>query len=336
MHYKVEFDLVADYTGPLEYYFFGDDDMWVFLGNGDGNGKLVCDIGGVHSSVGEYLNLWDYIDKEKEKIHRHDEKVCYGNGIDQAATCGYVDSKKFTLNFFYTERGESGSTCWMQFTLPSVSSLTPETTDSDYGHLRVEKDVMVRVDGEDYSPEEVFGEEAEQTQILREKEFKFKLTLQGPNGSSLKDDYAYVKYDRNGNVVSDGGGILAWETIANGEEFTLKDGEYIRIQYLPKGAKYTVTELDDTGIEGVVYEGTVTEHRESEGSTDPKVGNDKKVEGFVPENGTGEIRYINIYSTYTLPETGGSGKNLYTIAGGIVLLLGAGFLYKKKFRERRA
>ena len=56
----------------------------------------------------------------------------------------------------------------------------------------------------------------------------------------------------------------------------------------------------------------------------------------MPENGTGEIRYINIYSTYTLPETGGSGKNLYTIAGGIVLLLGAGFLYKKKFRERRA
>ena len=71
MHYKVEFDLVADYVGPLEYYFFGDDDMWVFLGDGDGNGELVCDIGGVHSSVGEYLNLWDYINKEEEKIHRH-------------------------------------------------------------------------------------------------------------------------------------------------------------------------------------------------------------------------------------------------------------------------
>lgn len=332
MHYKVEFDLVADYTGPLEYYFFGDDDMWVFLGDGDGNGTLVCDIGGVHSSVGEYLNLWDYINKEEERIHRHDEEKCYGNGIDQPATCGYVDSKTFTLNFFYTERGESGSTCWMQFTLPSVSSLTPETTDSDYGHLRVEKDVKVLANGQEYDPEDLFEEDAEQNKYFREKEFTFELTLQGPSGSSLKDDYAYVKYDKNGNVVSGGGGILAWETIANGEEFTLKDGEYIKIQYLPVGSTYTVTELNDIGIEGVVYQGTVIEQ---DSEILPEDDN-KKVEGEVPGNSTSEVKYTNKYSAYELPETGGSGKNLYTMAGGMALLLGAGFLYKKKFRERRA
>ena len=38
---------------------------------------------------------------------------------------------------------------------------------------------------------------------------------------------------------------------------------------------------------------------------------------------------------YVLPETGGIGSKLYTMAGCIVLFLGAGLLYKKKFRERR-
>ena len=80
MQYAIEFDLSEDYCGPLEYYFFGDDDMWVFLTDQTtGKSQLVCDIGGVHSSVGEYVNLWDYIEK--------------------GSAGGY------TLTFFYTERG---------------------------------------------------------------------------------------------------------------------------------------------------------------------------------------------------------------------------------------
>lgn len=339
MHYKVEFDLVADYTGPLEYYFFGDDDMWVFLGDGDGNGKLVCDIGGVHSSVGEYLNLWDYIDKEKEKIHRHDEETCYANGLENPPTCGYVDSKKFTLNFFYTERGESGSTCWMQFTLPSVSSLTPETKESDYGHLRVDKEVKLLANDKEYTLEEFFGENKAQSEMFENKEFKFKLKLLAPNNTTLKDDYAYIKYDKNGNVISGGGGILAWETIANGEDFILKDGEYIRIQYLPAGTRYTIIE-SETEITGVIYKGTeitqITAKDKEDGKEPIKKDNEMEIEGIVPSSDTSEVKYINKYSAYALPETGGSGLGVYTMAGAIVILFGAGFLYKKKFRERRA
>ena len=73
--------------------------MWVFLTDPDRNSQLVCDIGGVHSSVGEYVDLWDYINKGSEG--------------------------EYILTFFYTERGLSGSTCWMQFTLPSCPPSPP-------------------------------------------------------------------------------------------------------------------------------------------------------------------------------------------------------------------
>lgn len=87
MHFSVKFSMEEDYVAPLGYYFFGDDDMWVFLDD-----QLICDIGGVHSSAGSYTDLRDYIDEG--------------------------DVGEHVLSFFYTERGASGSTCWMQFNLP--------------------------------------------------------------------------------------------------------------------------------------------------------------------------------------------------------------------------
>ena len=96
MNYSVQFELSEEYVGPLEYYFYGDDDMWVFLGN-----ELVCDIGGVHRSVGEYVDLWDYIPGGREDH----------------------EANTYTLSVFYTERGASGSTCWMQYTLPNAMAV---------------------------------------------------------------------------------------------------------------------------------------------------------------------------------------------------------------------
>lgn len=318
MHYTVEFDLVADYIGPLEYYFFGDDDMWVFL-----DGKLVCDIGGVHSSVGEYLNLWDYIDKTAQKIHVHDKGDCYNDKNE--LTCGFVDSKKFTLDFYYTERGESGSTCWMQFTLPSVTSVQPPMPDDEYGHLRIEKTVTQVNDGEENI-------------VDNNDEFTFKVHFTDAMGNNLPDDYSYVKFDKNGKEI--GADLIIWD----GGDFTLKNGEYVIVKYLPKGTKYEITELN--GAITVTTDSLGNEVKENsrvEYFTDiTGDGNDKKgvladkvAMGDIEENTTKEIKYNNKFYTYNLPETGGSGTTLYTIAGVIVLLGSAGLVYRKKFRERR-
>ena len=200
MQYAVEFTLTEDYVGPLEYYFFGDDDMWVFLDD-----KLVCDIGGVHSSVGEYVNLWDYLEKGRAGKH--------------------------TLSFFYTERGASGSTCYMSFTLPSVSGINIEQKTGD---LTVKKEVVGESDPT--------------------KEFRFEIHFYDANGGEILDDYSYSKTDLEGKITDD---LILHE----GSEFTLKDGESIHIKYLPIGLRYTVKELDSTGytvtntVNGVVSSG---------------------------------------------------------------------------------
>lgn len=170
--------------GPLEYYFFGDDDMWVFL-----DGSLVCDIGGVHSSVGEYVDLWDYVEKGSSGSH--------------------------ILHFFYTERGLSGSTCYMQFTLPSVSSITPE---QNTGLLTIQK----KVEGASDSDEE----------------FHFEIKFTDAAGNPLPDDYSYTRYTADGTMVKQD------VIIYDGGSFDLKAGEYVIINYLPYGTQYHIVETD--------------------------------------------------------------------------------------------
>lgn len=208
MNFALNFNLTADYEGPLEYYFFGDDDLWVFLDNK----QLICDIGGVHSSIGEYVNLRDYLPVGSSGQH--------------------------TLSFFYTERGASGSTCWMSFTLPSVSSAT---TAQDTGSLLIKKSVA-DTSGADFSGEEYKGEE-----------YKFKVELlTGENGSALNQTFSYRRSDDTYGSIKSGGTIV------------LHQNDIVTISGIPAGTYYRVTELSTQGYhvsvngnEGYIVSGNI-------------------------------------------------------------------------------
>ena len=287
MHYTIGFDLVKDYIGPLEYLFYGDDDMWVFLDDGKNPAQLICDIGGVHSSVGEYVNLWDYIEKGSE---------------------GH-----YNLSFFYTERGASGSTCWMQFTLPSVSFAT---TEQDTGKLQIEKQ-LTGIENKD-------------------QEFGFEIEFTDADGKNLMNDYSYTKYKKKTDSIVEND-ILIW----NNAKFTLKADEYIVISFLPDGSRYTIKEVGPVKVTqkepGVNPEWTPSPDNpyKPEITGGNPTGEEGKITGTITKNSEVKITYNNVQK-FELPETGGAGAGMYLMIGAFCIMTGAVLVYRKKIVAKRA
>ena len=237
MNFALSFNLDQDYVGPLDYYFFGDDDLWVFLDN-----QLVCDIGGVHSSIGEYVNLRDYLPEGSSGQH--------------------------TLSFFYTERGASGSTCYMSFNLPLVSS---SVTSREVGDLCITK-TLQETENMDYSGEEY--------------EFKVELlTKQG--GDPLNQTFSYTlgSIDDNGSVT--------YGTVKSGGTIKLHQNEKVVIGSIPAGTYYKVTELTTAGYvttvngaEGYIVAGTIENGKET-----PAAFVNKPCYELPNTGGTGTIPY---------------------------------------------
>ena len=262
MQYEVKFKLTEDYVGPLEYYFFGDDDMWVFL-----DGRLVCDIGGVHSSVGAYVNLWDYIAKG--------------------------DAGEHTLKFYYTERGLSGSTCYMQFTLPSVSSVPPTYQNSQ---LKVQKEVVGSADPD--------------------AEFSFDISISHQTADVAGSDYSIVRYSADGSrkettLLSGGTGT-----------FKLKANEYVIIDYLQHGTKYTIKE---TGAEGFEVSNQIDDGTTNKSET---------VVGTIAQGISNFVLFTNT-ARPKLPDTGSLGTTIFVFGGVLLIGLASTCIVYRKRRGMR-
>lgn len=192
LQFSIDFHLDGSYDGPLEYLFYGDDDMWVFLtDHTTGQTRLICDIGGVHSSVGSYTDLWDWVPNTEER---------------------HLGVGDYTLTFFYTERGASGSSCFMQFTIPDTIGVP--IVEGDTGTVKIEK----KVEKGDF-----------------ERAYNFDYQVEVENGIYLP----YHVYDSTTNELLYEGSTL------NIGSFELKHGQYILLQDIPLHTKVTVQEKED-------------------------------------------------------------------------------------------
>ncbi len=297
MHFTVQFTLPRNYTGPLEYYFYGDDDMWVFLGDKNSD-KLVCDIGGVHGSVGEYVNLWDYL------------------GGDDVRYTDRKGDQTYTLSFFYTERGASGSTCWMQYTLPNAVTVPTIPEPGKGPSLTIEKEVAGNMATEenmdsfytfDLNLTKVGGQVGAKLYNAKSKLVKVKEPVKMEDGRYYFE--ATNELDESGdasdytNIYFNGGGV----------RFQLKNGWKLVLQDLPAGTGYTVTEVSPDGCQVSV----------SKDGAEAAIGD--TASDSVKADGS-EVKFINSFG-YELPETGGAGV-AYTMA--CVPLLAVGCLWYKK------
>lgn len=270
MKFSIDFTLDGSYVGPLRYFFFGDDDLWVFL-----DGQLIADLGGVKQSKGVYVDI-----REKMK-----------------ALGKELTNTTHTLSVFYTERGLSGSTCFMEFTLPQVSNVgDPKKT----GGFKLQKQTF---DGDE------------------ETEFAFNIKLLDEAGNLLGADFAYTKHKEGSVIEKPEEGWLILESDSN---ITLKKNEYIVVKYLPLNSKYKITEILPDGDQTEVTFTPV-----STNSNDPPNAYTGVVDSSVPQIVCTNKRF------YKLPETGGFGINRLMISGGVLIAISSTGLIGQRWKRRR-
>lgn len=103
MRYDIEFK-IGDYLGDLKYSFKGDDDLWVVLDAKKDGGRVVIDLGGIHSAIEKDVDLWEFI---------------LGKNYNKLALTPEERNTTHTLTILYMERGADASNCKMNFTLPN-------------------------------------------------------------------------------------------------------------------------------------------------------------------------------------------------------------------------
>lgn len=270
MTYEIRFQLDEEYAGPLEYFFFGDDDLWAYLIPEDENGnpnysqsRKIIDLGGVKSS--------------------------YGAHVDFRKSSKTLAPGKYRIKIFYTERGLSGSTCYLQFTLPKVSGISTVPSEQ-LKSLTITK----------YTEDNDFN-----------LPYSFNVKLFDQSGNPLTDRYPVSIYNSDNVKVED-------NAIGHNGTLNLKKNQKAVISYLPQGTKYQISEIEvDSNTQVYINTNGVFD-------SNSQVDADGKSELF-DVGSNAHIFFKNVRS-FTLPETGGIGIEPPIMASGISVIATSGYV----------
>ena len=222
MTYTVDFE-VGDYTGPMEYYFRGDDDFWLFL-----DGELVVDLGGIHTAIGTTFDLKTYMEEEVANPKKPEKNEAWMKG-------------NHTLKVFYMERGATGSTCYMQFTLPKAEiEPVPEPSTTTY---TVEKQWEDNENG--FRPQDI------EISLYKKKGTGEGVKVRTITLPLKNEDGRYV--DQQGNVVEEPVWSYTWDDLP---ELDGKTGE--TIEYYAE-EEYIAPENKDNPMLGYTYNKVVSQ-----------------------------------------------------------------------------
>lgn len=202
MVFDFEFTVPRGYVGPLDYFFFGDDDMIVYL-----DGKCVVDLGGIHRSAGAYINLWEALPEL-----RASNTMMFNNGTSKVSSESQLPENNHTLTIFYVERGGSGSTCYIDMTLPNLVLASQDNSGKD---IIVTKDVVSDVSTAD------------------DEEFTFKCAV-----SADLNTVSELQWDAllgiTADIFDDAGYKIDTVNLSyNNDVFTLKDGWEAHLRDVP-------------------------------------------------------------------------------------------------------
>ncbi|MCF0133154.1 MAG: hypothetical protein HUJ72_04745 [Blautia sp.] len=156
---------VDEYVGPLEYYFTGDDDLWVIMDCGTDHEKVVTDCGGVHQPVEERTDLWPYvmgIDKNATELAKYNQAkaldedlVSKGEPAHYAAD--YIQNANFdrmkihSITVLWMERGATDSNCYMEFTIPGAHAVPQEPATADIMLVKADSETNQPIKGAEFA-----------------------------------------------------------------------------------------------------------------------------------------------------------------------------------------
>ncbi len=286
--HKFDFTVDSDYCGPMNFFFYGDDDVWVFLADEAGNTQLVCDLGGVHDPVGEYVDLKDYIGQN-----------------------GMAAEGNFSLYMFYLERGGSQSTAYMRMTVPMASVTLPNPEDTNVE--MEEPPAVLEINNTLEITNTVNNIDAPQP-------FSYLIKLFDENGNALTGSYDYKRFTSITGVETDITGTQTFENQGeDGIAFEIPHGHKLVFYNLPAGTQYLITQITRNGF---YTSYTINDNEVIKGNVD-RYGNvtdeDTVLSGVLVDNKVVEIDFYN--TNYAeLPSTGFDGENsvlMYYVPFGI-------------------